>query len=245
MDHQLRRTALAGRLRDLGVDAFLVTGPTNVRYLTGFTGSNGQVLVGAAGSVFLTDGRYTEQSRHEVPDIERVTYLGGVRRRARRTLRGVWASRRLGFEAHDVTVRQPANGSRRRSTGVELVALGRRGGAAALGEGRRGTGEPPAAPRQRHRPGVRGHPRVPRDRADRAPGGASSWSTSCGATAPTASASIRSWPSARTPPSRTTSRTTGLLEEGDVIKMDFGALYGGLPRRHDADGGVRRACRRS
>ena len=36
-----------------------------------------------------------------------------------------------------------------------------------------------------------------------------------------------SWRSARTPPSRTTSPDTALLDEGDVIKLDFGALYGG------------------
>ena len=73
MDHQLRRTALAGRLPELAVDAFLITGLTNVRYLTGFTGSNGQALVAGTGSVFFTDGRYTEQSRHEVADMDRVT----------------------------------------------------------------------------------------------------------------------------------------------------------------------------
>ena len=48
MDHHLRRTTLAERLSDLEVDALLVTGLTNVRYLTGFTGSNGQALVAGA-----------------------------------------------------------------------------------------------------------------------------------------------------------------------------------------------------
>ena len=55
MDHQLRRTTLAERLGDLEVDALFVTGLPNVRYLTGFTGSNGQALVAASGSVFFTD----------------------------------------------------------------------------------------------------------------------------------------------------------------------------------------------
>ncbi len=45
MDHRLRRTTLAERLPELELDGFLVTGLTNVRYLTGFTGSNGQALV--------------------------------------------------------------------------------------------------------------------------------------------------------------------------------------------------------
>ena len=61
MDHGLRRTRLAERLGELGVDALLVTRLPNVRYLTGFTGSNGQLLIGTQGHRFFTDGRYIEQ----------------------------------------------------------------------------------------------------------------------------------------------------------------------------------------
>lgn len=73
MDHALRRERLAARLEELEVEAILVTRPVNVRYLSGFTGSNGQLLLGAE-SIFFTDGRYEEQSRHEVPDLRRVVY---------------------------------------------------------------------------------------------------------------------------------------------------------------------------
>ena len=76
MDHPLRRKRLAARLDALGIDAVLITRPPNVRYLTGFTGSNGQVIVSNGAIVFFTDGRYTEQSRREVPDLERRTYSG-------------------------------------------------------------------------------------------------------------------------------------------------------------------------
>ena len=103
MDHQLRRTTLAARLGDLGADAVFVTRLTNVRYLTGFTGSNGQVLVTASGSVFFTDGRYTEQSRHEVPDVERVTYASSPGSSLREQCARLGVAR-LGFEAHDVSV---------------------------------------------------------------------------------------------------------------------------------------------
>jgi len=58
-------------LEELDLDALVVTRLPNVRYLTGFTGSNGQVVIGRDGAVFLTDGRYEEQSSHEVPDLER------------------------------------------------------------------------------------------------------------------------------------------------------------------------------
>ena len=40
------------------VDALLVTNLTNVRYLTGFSGTNGQVLVSSKGATFFTDPRY-------------------------------------------------------------------------------------------------------------------------------------------------------------------------------------------
>ena len=58
------------RLRDLldgaGCDALVVTNLTNVRYLVGFSGSAGQLLVTADRAVFVTDGRYREQSADEI-----------------------------------------------------------------------------------------------------------------------------------------------------------------------------------
>ncbi|HXF36041.1 MAG TPA: Xaa-Pro peptidase family protein [Actinomycetota bacterium] len=75
MDHALRRRRLGRALQGLGCDGLLVARGPNVRYLTGFTGSNGQVVVAADGrAVFLTDGRYEEQAAREAPDVERVVY---------------------------------------------------------------------------------------------------------------------------------------------------------------------------
>ena len=101
MDHQLRRSALAARLEDLSVDALLVTRMLHTRYLTGFTGSSGQVLIRGDGALFFTDGRYTEQSRREVPDLERITYRNPLREELSDHLDGI---RRLGFEAEEMTV---------------------------------------------------------------------------------------------------------------------------------------------
>jgi Xaa-Pro aminopeptidase len=53
-----------------------VTRLPNVRYLTGFTGSNGQLILTPGDGVFLTDGRYAEQARHETPDLLRTVYSG-------------------------------------------------------------------------------------------------------------------------------------------------------------------------
>jgi Xaa-Pro aminopeptidase len=63
------RTAnLIQRLPQLEVDMLIVTSPVNVRYLTGYTGSNGIALVGPDTRTFLTDFRYKEQSAAEVDD---------------------------------------------------------------------------------------------------------------------------------------------------------------------------------
>jgi Xaa-Pro aminopeptidase len=97
-----RREGLRGLLRDRELDALLVTNLENIRYLTGFTGSNAALLVAATDdddSVFCTDGRYLVQAEDEVPDLttrnDRASDLG--------LLRGAPAGR-LGFESHVVTV---------------------------------------------------------------------------------------------------------------------------------------------
>ena len=123
MDHHLRCEVLTRTIGEEDVDAFLVTRLPNVRYLTGFTGSNGQALFTSSGAVFFTDGRYTEQSRHEVPDIERVTYLGVFAEPLAAACDRLGV-RRLGFEGHDVTV-AARDELTQRVDGVELVPLGR------------------------------------------------------------------------------------------------------------------------
>ena len=96
--HAFRRAALRGLLRAADVEALLVTDLVNVRYLTGFTGSNASLLVhvdGDAASRFCTDGRYVTQSAVEVPDLERVidragpVVLAGAAGRPRRDAPGL------------------------------------------------------------------------------------------------------------------------------------------------------------
>jgi Xaa-Pro aminopeptidase len=118
----MRRDRLADRCADVDVDALLITQLANVRYLTGFTGSSALALVGHAGSVFFTDGRYDEQSRHEVPDLTRVASMenpaGAILEHSERL--GV---ERLGFERHAVTVAQLERWQGA-FEGVELVGVG-------------------------------------------------------------------------------------------------------------------------
>ncbi|CAN5831271.1 Xaa-Pro peptidase family protein [soil metagenome] len=108
MTHSQRRDNLAAKMSaaDDGrnLDAMLVTDLNNVRYLSGFTGSNAALLVFGDGrpAVLSTDGRYRTQAAHQAPDLEVV-----IERACARYLAGRAASdgaRHLGFESHVVTV---------------------------------------------------------------------------------------------------------------------------------------------
>ena len=98
-----RRERLRGRLAELDVEAALITSLVNVRYLTGFTGSNAAVLVRADGpDLFCTDGRYRTQSATQVPDLEHVIERKCAKALTERAATdGIGA---LGFESHVVTV---------------------------------------------------------------------------------------------------------------------------------------------
>jgi Xaa-Pro aminopeptidase len=61
-----RVQALQKELVRLGFDALLIAHLPNVRYLSGFTGSSGVLLIFPSGSFFFSDGRYKEQARAEV-----------------------------------------------------------------------------------------------------------------------------------------------------------------------------------
>ena len=66
-----RRDAARSLLPDHGVDALVVTDLSDVRYLCGYSGSNGVVLVGreASGDLLVTDFRYELQAQTECPGI--------------------------------------------------------------------------------------------------------------------------------------------------------------------------------
>ncbi len=56
------------RLATEGIDALLVTAPPNLRYLSGFTSPDAELLVSADQALLLTDFRYYEQTEREAPD---------------------------------------------------------------------------------------------------------------------------------------------------------------------------------
>jgi Xaa-Pro aminopeptidase len=81
MDYFGRQRRLAEALRRLRADALLVTHLPNVTYLCGFTGSAGVLLLPAAErakSIFITDGRYTQQAADEVKHARVVIAKGAA-----------------------------------------------------------------------------------------------------------------------------------------------------------------------
>ncbi len=69
-----RVSRLRALLRRSGAEAFLILDLKNIRYLTGFSGSDGALLVGAGKPVLLVDGRYTTQAAKEAPGARVVLY---------------------------------------------------------------------------------------------------------------------------------------------------------------------------
>jgi Xaa-Pro aminopeptidase len=106
VDVAARTTRLRERFADAGVDALLVTRLPNVRYLTGFTGSAGLVLVRADELVFVTDGRYREQATEQLGSsgVGARVEVGPTQAEQRKVLTAAAAGvARLGLEAHGVT----------------------------------------------------------------------------------------------------------------------------------------------
>ncbi len=84
------------------LDAILISSPENRRYMSGFTGSAGWLLVSADDATLATDFRYIEQAGNQAPDFQ-----------IYRIQRGLgwlpeWTAehnvKRVGFESQDVTI---------------------------------------------------------------------------------------------------------------------------------------------
>ncbi|MFF2550991.1 M24 family metallopeptidase [Nocardia sp. NPDC058058] len=120
-----RRANLRNLLVENRVDALLVTDLINIRYLTGFTGSNAALLVYAWSSdadrtVICTDGRYITQVGEQVPDLRAEINRASARRVVE--IAGEWQTGRVGFESHIVTFDQH-RGFVSQSTGLDLVPV--------------------------------------------------------------------------------------------------------------------------
>jgi Xaa-Pro aminopeptidase/Xaa-Pro dipeptidase len=69
-----RAARIRARLSQWSAEGVVFFGMPGIRYLTGFTGSEGTLFVGSGVSVLIVDGRYTTQAREEAPGVEVVEY---------------------------------------------------------------------------------------------------------------------------------------------------------------------------
>jgi Xaa-Pro aminopeptidase len=98
-----RLTALRSKLEEANLDAYVVDSQSNRRYLSGFTGSNGVLVIGATTAHLITDSRYYGRVEREAPDFTLVRAGAAMFESLCETLEAIGA-RRIGFESDFVTV---------------------------------------------------------------------------------------------------------------------------------------------
>jgi len=104
-----RLPRLRSLLDEVGVGALLVTNLANVRYLTGFSGSAGKLLVGADEALLVTDGRYRTQVAEQLGSAGLVdvvqSFVGKVQAQREQVSAAVrrMRARKVALEAESVT----------------------------------------------------------------------------------------------------------------------------------------------
>jgi Xaa-Pro aminopeptidase len=125
VNHKKRQKQLQNVLAGARLDALLITHLPNIRYLCGFTGSAGALLVMEKQCVFFTDGRYTAQARAEVSGARIV-----IGRKGPMVSLANWVKsekpvsrklRKMGFEAEHVSFAAYRSLAKGMSSGIKLT----------------------------------------------------------------------------------------------------------------------------
>jgi len=95
-------TLLRDKMKTQNLDGFLVTNPYNRRYLSGFTGTSGNLLITATSAELITDFRYVEQAREQAPDFAIVRHERDILECVGEQVQKM-NIKRLAFEQDDVT----------------------------------------------------------------------------------------------------------------------------------------------
>jgi Xaa-Pro aminopeptidase len=221
--HAVRRAAAARQVIEVGAQAALITSGPNVRYLTGLASSNAALLVPAEGTAVLaTDSRYALAAQRDAPDLELIVERFLEPRLATEmTARDM---RTVAFEAHEMTVERHAELATK-ADGVRLVPFGRKieelrtvkdpSELGLLAAACRISDQAIADTFARIRPGLT--ERQLAASLDRR-------MVDLGAERPAFNTIVASGPNGAIPHHAPTDRP---MRRGDLITMDFGALYGG------------------
>ncbi len=117
----MRLSKLRQKLADEKLDGILISNAANRRYLSGFTGSAGTLIISSERAVLATDFRYYEQVERQAPQFE----LAKIKDKFTDLLPDLITGmdiRRLGFESEDLTVALFGQYDDALPEGVELVA---------------------------------------------------------------------------------------------------------------------------
>lgn len=119
-----RLQQLRAKLEERGLPAILLTAPASRRYISGFTGSAGALLIGAGAAFLLTDGRYTVRAAAEAPafTLREVRAATKPLPKLVAELAAELGLARLGFEAAAMTVAEYQQFAKALGEAVELVA---------------------------------------------------------------------------------------------------------------------------
>lgn len=90
------------RIEALGLDGLLLTSNYNRRYMTGFTGTAGAVLITVEKGLFITDFRYTEQAEKQCTGYEVVKQSGSIAAEVALQVKNL-GLKKIGFEEDHVT----------------------------------------------------------------------------------------------------------------------------------------------
>src|SRR5215831_8804528 len=221
--HQARRRRAQDMVRELDADAVLVTTAPNVRYLTGLASSNAALLLPADGDGLLaTDSRYALAAERDAPDLELLTERFIEERLAAEAARR--GMKKLAFEEHEMTVARHAAFAAK-AEGVATIPFGRKieelrtikdpSELELLAAACRISSQAIADVLPQIRPGL----------SERALASLLDFRmTQLGADRPAFDTIVASGPNGAIPHHSPTDRP---LRRGDLVTMDFGALYGG------------------
>lgn len=98
----MKLAKLRSALEEKGIDALLITNGHNRRYMTGFTGTAGVAIVSKSDAVFITDFRYTEQAASQIKDFRIVKHEKTLIEEVA-TQVAQMGIQTLGFEKEDLT----------------------------------------------------------------------------------------------------------------------------------------------
>ena len=98
-----RLDALRAKFESSGIDGILIGSDENRRYVSGFTGTAGNLIITADAAVLATDFRYIEQAGQQSPDFRVLRVMGGGSDWLTNLLSELGV-RRLGFESQHMTV---------------------------------------------------------------------------------------------------------------------------------------------